>query len=202
MVTSAQVDESVHFGEHPEAYVRRLAGAKAQAVQSLLGSSLPAETLIIGADTAVVDASEILGKPSNIQEADSMLRRLRGRTHQVFTGLAVIRLGDDSMLSDVCITDVPMRNYADAEMQAYIGSGDPMDKAGAYAIQHANFHPVENLRGCYANVMGLPVCHLTRMMERFGVHPGGDPARACQEALDYPCPIFRQVLSQQGDSIR
>jgi predicted house-cleaning NTP pyrophosphatase (Maf/HAM1 superfamily) len=87
-----------------------------------------------------------------------------------------------------------MRNYSDEEMQAYIASGDPMDKAGAYAIQHDGFKPVDNLMGCYANVVGLPLCHLTRSLWRLDVTPVTDISQACQAKLGYRCPIYKQVL--------
>jgi septum formation protein len=119
----------------------------------------------------------------------------------VFTGLAVQRPGDgagldDAILAEVVVTDVWMRDYSDAEVQAYIASGDPLDKAGGYAIQHAGFRPVQNLQGCYANVMGLPVCHLVKMMAEFGRQPCTAIADACQESLDHPCQVFLQVLKE------
>ncbi len=87
-----------------------------------------------------------------------------------------------------------MRTYSDEEMMAYIASGDPLDKAGAYAIQHAGFKPVEALQGCYANVMGLPVCHLVRLLAQSGIPLQEDIAQSCQQTLGYPCPIFQRVL--------
>jgi predicted house-cleaning NTP pyrophosphatase (Maf/HAM1 superfamily) len=89
-----------------------------------------------------------------------------------------------------------MRRYSDAEIRAYIRSGDPMDKAGAYAIQHPGFHPVEALQGCFANVMGLPLCHLARTLSLVGVPPLGDIAGECQAEINYTCPIFQQVLQR------
>ena len=94
------------------------------------------------------------------------------------------------------MTEVLMRHYSDDEMLAYIASGDPLDKAGAYAIQHAGFHPVENLVGCYANVMGLPVCHLARLLGEFDASPLVDLPRECQQMLNYDCPIYRQVMGE------
>jgi septum formation protein len=87
-----------------------------------------------------------------------MLKQLRGRTHQVYTGVAFLRVSDGTLLTELSITDVPMRNYSDEEIRAYIQTGDPMDKAGAYAIQHPDFQPVHSMQGCYAGVMGLPLC--------------------------------------------
>ncbi len=148
----ANINEDVLPGEQPAAYVERLAIQKAQAV---LPRSRP-EHIIIGSDTTVVLDGEILGKPADEAEARQMLTRLRGRSHQVYTGIAALRVSDQTLLSDVCLTEVPMRAYSDAEIEAYIASGDPLDKAGAYGIQHPEFQPVINMQGCYASVMGLP----------------------------------------------
>ncbi len=93
-------------------------------------------SIILAADTAVVDGKTILGKPKDPAEAVEMLRSLRGHSHQVFTGLAVLRPGDGNLVTDLCVTDVPMRAYSDDEIDAYVASGDPLDKAGAYAIQN------------------------------------------------------------------
>jgi septum formation protein len=197
-VFPGQIDERVREDEHPTDYVRRLAEGKARVVLAQLENALNFEDVIIAADTAVVDRvnsdHKILGKPVDAQEAEAFLLSLRGRTHQVYTALAVLRAGDEMFLSDLCISDVPMRNYSTAEMRTYIASGDPMDKAGAYAIQHAGFRPVERFVGCYANVMGLPVCHLTRLLAHMDIYPETDIAGACRDALDYPCPVFRQIL--------
>ena len=120
----------------------------------------------------MVDEGQILGKPADAYEAESMLRRLRGREHQVFTALAVVRRSEGFLALDWCVTDVPMRTYSDEEMCAYIATGDPLDKAGAYAIQHPDFSPVAELQGCFANVMGLPLCHVERTLMQAG-HPDG-----------------------------
>jgi predicted house-cleaning NTP pyrophosphatase (Maf/HAM1 superfamily) len=126
-----------------------------------------------------------------------MLERLRARTHQVYTALTVVHTGNNLIFADLACTDVPMRAYSDAEMQAYIDSGDPFDKAGGYAIQHAGFHPAEALSGCYANVVGLPLCHLTRTLTKLGIEPAGNVPENCQHTLGYDCPVFEQVL--QGE---
>ena len=153
------------------------------------------EDIVIAADTTVVDGGQILGKPSNTVEAETMLRRLRGRQHQVFTALAVMRRSDSSLLTDWCVTDVPMRAYSDDEMHAYIATGDPLDKAGAYAIQHPDFKPVTGLQGCFANVMGLPLCHVIRTLEKLGLQTDENIPRACQEELQYNCSFFSLVMA-------
>jgi predicted house-cleaning NTP pyrophosphatase (Maf/HAM1 superfamily) len=86
-----------------------------------------------------------------------------------------------------------MRNYSDEEIVAYVKSGDPLDKAGAYAIQHSGFHPVEDFQGCYASVMGLPLCHLKRLAIRFGLPVSADLVSNCEKMNNYACPIYQQV---------
>jgi hypothetical protein len=87
-----------------------------------------------------------------------------------------------------------MRHYTNDEIDAYIATGDPSDKAGAYAIQHPDFRPVSGLSGCYAGVMGLPLCHLTRALRRFGLLLTDDIAQRCQQELQYDCPIYKTIL--------
>jgi MAF protein len=143
----------------------------------------------------VVDGDIILGKPNDDADAFAMLTRLRGRTHQVYTGLALLRPGDGFLLTDLSVTDVPMRGYSDKEIRAYIATGDPHDKAGAYAIQHAEFHPVEHMHGCYAGVMGLPLCHVRRLLRRMDASPDADIPTVCQAYLDYVCPVFGKIVN-------
>ena len=195
VLLSAQVDETPLPGEAGEEYVQRLSKHKAYFTASLAGIN----GVIIAADTTVLDHgmsknTEILGKPSDQSEAGEMLRRLRGHTHQVLTAISILNTQDGTILSDLCTTFVPMRNYSEEEIAAYVASGDPMDKAGAYAIQHTGFHPVENLQGCFANVMGLPLCHLTRNLIKLGIPPKVDIPQACQAALGYDCPVYHQIL--------
>ena len=194
----ADVDESQRPSEAPQAYVLRLAESKARTCNELLTDTgiMPAseELFILAADTTVVDGKEVLGKPKDGAEAVEMLRRLRNRTHQVHTGIAVMRACDGNLRTDLCVTDVPMRDYGDDEIEAYVASGDPLDKAGAYAIQHRDFHPVEKMAGCFASVMGLPLCHLTRSLRQLNIAPITDIAAECQSSLDYTCPISAAVL--------
>jgi septum formation protein len=196
---AAEVDESLRPGEAPGTYVLRLAESKVHACLRQYRSyrcagSNQADQAILAADTAVVDGEAILGKPKDPAEAVAMLQELRGHKHQVQTGIAVLRPGDGCLVTDLCVTEVPMRAYRDVEIEAYVASGDPLDKAGAYAIQNADFHPVESLGGCYASVMGLPLCHLTRSLRKLGIAPTTDIAAECQSALGYACPISSAVL--------
>ena len=189
-IVVSDVDESQLADETPKDYVLRLAQAKALAV---VEKAHP-ENIIIGSDTAVVDGNEILGKPKDEMDAVRMLKQLRGHTHQVFTGVAVYRVDSESMLTELCVTDVPMRNYSDDEIQAYVKTGDPLDKAGAYAIQHPDFQPVESMSGCYASVMGLPMCHVLRTLKKLDVYAMADVPLGCQSLLNYQCPVSDEIL--------
>jgi septum formation protein len=189
-VQPAVVDERPLNGESAETYVSRLAVEKARACAAQLSE----DEIIIAADTAVVDGEEILGKPAHPGEAKAMLEKLRGHSHRVCTGVAVTRHAQGTLLSDLCVTVVPMRLYSDTEIQDYVNSSDPLDKAGAYAIQHEGFHPVEFFTGCYASVMGLPLCHLARTLKKLGVGVQKDIASGCKSELHYDCPISSAVL--------
>ena len=191
IVSVADVDESTRENESPAKYVLRLAETKARAVTA------QPHQVILAADTAVVDGPDILGKPKDDADAARMLTQLRGRTHQVYTGIALLRMSDGLLLKDIGVTDVPMRNYSDEEVRAYVATGDPLDKAGAYAIQHAQFSPVASMDGCYASVMGLPLCHVVRLMKKMGVEPSANVPVNCQTLLEYECPVFGSILSQQ-----
>jgi MAF protein len=184
------VDESQQADESPRDYVLRLAQAKALAVAKKVHS----ENIIIGSDTAVVDGNSILGKPKDREDAARMLKQLRGHTHQVYTGVAFYRVSDGKMLTELCVTDVPMRAYSDDEIAAYVQTGDPLDKAGAYAIQHPNFQPVESMSGCYASVMGLPMCHVVRALRTMNVDSATEVPMACQNLLNYDCPVSSAIL--------
>ena len=192
-VTASDVDESKLPGEKPAQYVLRLAEAKARAVSCSAGP----EYIVIGADTAVVDSGDILGKPIDTAEAVTMLTRLRGHSHQVYTGIAALRAVDGKLVADLCVTNVPMRLYSDEEIESYVLSGDPLDKAGAYAIQHPGFQPVEKLNGCYASVMGLPICHLVRSLRQLDISPAADVPTNCQTYLNYQCPVSGAILNGQ-----
>ena len=152
-------------------------------------AEVDAESIILAADTTVVDGTDILGKPNDSAEAIAMLKRLRGHTHQVYTGIALFRPQDGLPLKDLCVTDVPMRDYSDEEILAYVRTGDPLDKAGAYAIQHPEFQPVAQMTGCFASVMGLPVCHVIRLMRMMDLQPFTDFFLSCETLFEYQCPV-------------
>ena len=187
----AEIDESSLPGEDPRSYVMRLARQKA--ITS--ASQAPRGSLVIAADTAVVFGEQIIGKPADSAEAAQILTRLRGQRHQVYTALAVVRVDDEALLSEICVTDVIMRNYRDDELIAYVNSGNPMDKAGAYAIQHSVFDPVERLEGCYTNVVGLPLCSLYRLLGQLGAPVPDNKPTLCQALPPDPCEISRELIA-------
>lgn len=159
----------------------------------------PAEgsPIVIACDTVVALDQEILGKPRHAAEATSVLRRLSGRPHAVYSAITLLEPATGRTASEVAETWVVMRPYTDVEIAAYVASGDPLDKAGAYAIQHPGFHPVAELQGCYANVMGLPLCHLTRCLRAWGVDPSHDVPAACQAHTDRRCSVYTAILAGQ-----
>ena len=189
-VQPADVDETPHENEFPGEYVSRLAEEKA----CVAGGSALKDVLVIAADTTVADGSMLLGKPEDESESRQMLEQLRSRTHQVYTGIAILDKNTNKVFTELSCTDVPMRDYTDNEIDDYIASGDPFDKAGGYAIQHSEFRPVNELSGCYANVMGLPLCHLSRTMIKLGIVTGNDIPALCQQTLDYDCDVYERVL--------
>ena len=157
-------------GETPEDYTLRIAENKADQ-----GAALRPGAAVIGADTCVVFRGDILGKPANAAEAIATLRRLRGAEHSVVTGVCVRTSGTaptadcDGLSVSVRRTRVWMRDYADDEIDAYVASGKPFDKAGSYAIQDGDFHPVDKIRGCYLNVVGFPLCALVETLAAQGI---------------------------------
>jgi len=186
----ADVDESSVDHPDPAVNVIQTAALKAEAVSP----HAPPDAIIIAADTIVVLDNQVLGKPSGPEEAKTALQQLRGRTHQVFTGLTIINKTTGQTVNDVAEIKVPMRAYTDQEIDAYIATGDPLDKAGSYAIQHDGFHPVINFGGCFAGVVGLPLCHLVRSLRKSGISIQIDIVAACQAHHHYDCPVFESIL--------
>ncbi len=180
----ADVEENRRPGEKPEEMVCRLSQAKARA----LAEDYP-ERLIVAADTVVVLDDQVLGKPANAEEAADMLRRVRGREHLVLSGLTALSPSTGQQATELVRTMVWMRPYSDEEIAYYVASGDPLDKAGAYAIQHQGFNPVAYIQGCYASVMGLPLCHLAQALRRLGWTLLVDVPRVCRDFTGYRCAI-------------
>lgn len=176
-IIKPHIDETQQPDEAPKAYAKRLSREKAAAVAAQLNdtdavdatSILAADTVVIvAADTMGIDAQgDILGKPADADEARAMLRRLCDDSHEVCTAFT-LRKGDTIHTEIVCTT-VTMRRYTDDEIDAYIATGDPFDKAGSYAIQHEGFHPVAQIVGSYSNVVGLPEDNVRAALQAIGV---------------------------------
>ncbi len=188
----ASIDEQPKSGESAEAMAVRLALAKARRAGRAPGG------FALGADTVVEHRGEILGKPGDAGSAQAMLERLAGESHRVVTALAILGPNGAAATTEVCITQVPMRAYSPKEAAAYVAGGSPLDKAGAYGIQDATFQPVdvERLYGCFANVMGLPLCHLARAMRRLGHPAPADVPAACRAHTGYDCPVYASILRE------
>lgn len=174
-VVVSGADEDSHLDAGPAAYVLHTAWNKALAVATELPPTRESRRLIIAADTTVDLDGVIMAKPATADEAREMLVALRGRVHSVHTAMCV--LDEDGREESVVHTAmITMRSYSDEEIAAYIATGDPFDKAGAYAIQHPTFSPVAALSGCYLGVMGLPLCDLIPLLRRHGLPDRFDPA--------------------------
>lgn len=199
IVMETDIDETIQPGEDPADFVLRLASEKAFAAGKKLEESTLKDVIVIAADTIVVDKEKVLGKPINAADAKNILDRLKNRTHQVLSGIAVYQLETGKIRSSMVLTEVRMRNYTETEVQEYINSGDPFDKAGAYAIQNDSFNPAPDFEGCFANVMGLPLCHLSLLMRKETLETDSRIADRCQESIHYQCPVYSQILTGENE---
>ena len=190
-IRPTRADETPQPGETGRELTRRLARLKALAVAPSDGA------VVLTADTTVVDGEDLLGKPADGRAAREMLERLRGREHSVLTSIAV-RAPDGTLLVDTCESSVPMRRYGDDEIDRYLAGGSPFDKAGGYGIQDGLFEPVDmrSFHDCFANVMGLPLCHVVRTLRRIGMEPGVDVPAACMAHLGYDCRVYPAILGE------
>jgi nucleoside triphosphate pyrophosphatase len=159
-VIHADVDETIHRGELPDAYVRRVAEAKARAV-----AARERERIVVAADTTVVIDGAMLGKPVNDADAKRMLCLLSGRTHAVLTAVAVCRGGTSDPIVDIERTEVEFARLTEFEIDWYLATGEPRDKAGAYGIQGYASRFVTRINGSYSNVVGLPIALVYRMLK-------------------------------------
>lgn len=183
-VLAAAVEESAVDGEPPTQTARRLALEKARAV-----AAVRPQATVIGCDTLVAVDGVVLGKPADAAQARAMLRSLRGRAHSVYSGVAV--LGGGREIVELAESTVTMRDYTDEEIERYIASGAPFDKAGAYGIQCVPFRPAAAWEGCYANIMGLPLCTVVRALDSLGIAPAADVPAACQAYTGVACAAYR-----------
>lgn len=183
------VSEEVDDYPDPIGYAGIVARRKAEHVAALPRLQQVHRPIVVAADTIVVVDGQILGKPASADEAHAMLRQLRNRDHLVHSALHLIDIKTQHHRTGVSTASVTMRNYSDAEIEVYIATGDPLDKAGSYAIQHPIFKPVSALEGCYLGVVGLSLCQLILDLAGLGVSAAWNPehllalheGHACEE---------------------
>jgi septum formation protein len=179
---AVSINETPLSGEGPEEYVQRLSRLKAEKCAAGVSRGI-----IIGADTIVVLDGELLGKPQDRPDAFDMLCRLRGRPHQVLSSLTLYVQPEYRVMTRINTTTVWMRGYSDAEIAAYVESGDALDKAGAYAVQSRSFSPVDRVEGCVASVMGFPLGDFQDMLADLGGPLIPNIPAICRELSGYPC---------------
>jgi septum formation protein len=163
-VIPSPFDESTVPASDPDDYVRSLAQGKAKAV-----AGMHPRSWIIGADTIVASGGRLLGKPGSPEDAHGMLVQLSGRTHQVYTGFCIYHHGNHRHFTHAVRTDVTFKELSPQEIAWYIRTGEPFDKAGAYAIQGMGTFLVRRINGSYSNVVGLPVCEVVEILIREGI---------------------------------
>lgn len=173
LVLPADIDETPRVGEQAEAYVVRMALEKARASiakYSHQADDQSADAVFIASDTSVVVDGDVLGKPASFEDAHVMLRRLSGRSHQVITSLCVSNFKQNHVVTECVTTDVLFREISDIEIRQYWQTTEPVDKAGAYAIQGLGGVFVRHLSGSYSAVVGLPLYETAQLLAQFGVH--------------------------------
>jgi septum formation protein len=170
-ICAAEIDETVLPGETALEMVARLAEAKARAITAQMDARIR-ECIIVGADTTVELDGEILGKPRDTANAREMLARLSGRTHHVLTGIFLLRLPGNASRAAVEKSAVTFAPLSEKEIDAYVASGEPLGKAGAYAIQGLAGRYIPKIEGCYFNVVGLPLARLYTLLRELGWQNG------------------------------
>ena len=189
VVKAAQVDESPLYREPPTDLVLRVSQIKAFSVRDVRP-----DELVVAADTIVVLDGQVLGKPTGPADATQMLLRLRGRPHTVYSAISVWHPANWQMACELGESQVWMRDYTKDEIAAYVASGDPLDKAGAYAIQHREFDPVARVEGCWLTVVGFPLCSLGRALARFGVVVPSNVPGACRAFGQRECVVSSEMV--------
>jgi septum formation protein len=181
---ATDIDETPHPNEAPDTLAVRLSEAKARAAARTVNRQ---SSLILASDTVVALGDKLLGKPVNGDDARRMLQHLRGRTHVVHTAVSALAHPDGPMHTRLNTSRITMRAYSDAEIDAYIATGDPLDKAGAYAIQHPVFAPVARLDGCFAGVMGFPLGDVCELLGAWGIDVQAAIATVCRRHGSQAC---------------
>lgn len=180
-IIDSRAAENITDLHSPAATAVILATRKAAAVAK------GARGVVLAADTVIDFRGRVLGKPENSAHAFRMLQLLRGEKHKVLTGLAVVNKCEGRKIVSVVSTEVTMRNYPDREIEEYVESGEPFDKAGSYAIQGNGGRLVESTRGCYNNVIGLPLCETVDLLKLMGVS-FPEEREICELASGVSCP--------------
>ena len=202
---SADIDETPFPGELPQPYCQRMALTKT----IHCSDAVPEGGFVIGSDTTITIDNQILGKPADENHALEMLKLLNGKEHTVYTAVAIgnRKNGKLRIQQSICETVVRFRDMGYDEIRDYVESGDPMGKAGAYAIQNHEFHPVETFRGCYASVVGFPLCHVGNILHRFGYDTFPQIRSACMAGTKIYCnymPLINinqvEINGLQGES--
>ncbi|HUP26887.1 MAG TPA: Maf family protein [Chloroflexia bacterium] len=183
-----QLNLNPGFYVPPASDPRLWAWRKAADVASSRVGSHPGNALFLGADTVVLRREGPLGKPKSPADATDMLRSLRGTDHYVLTGVAILSLAEHGFHTralEVCASSVTMRDFSDMELEGYVETGEPMDKAGAYALQGLGGALVETVQGCHTNVVGLPLCLVRTLLLKEGVEVlEAPPGRYCENCMD------------------
>ena len=198
VIQVAEVDENSVSHPNPAQDCIQTAQLKARAILDQIVVPQAERTIVIAADTTVALDGEMMGKPRDAEDARRMLIALRDRTHEVHTGVVVVDVGSGIELLDSHTAVVTMRPYTDQEIIDYVATGDPLDKAGAYAIQNHKFKPVSELDGCYLGVMGLSICHLLQLLDQLEL-----PLRTSMAVLEvthqhYRCPVYDKIAQKLG----
>lgn len=195
---AADVDENSVSDPDPAQDCIKTARLKAEAILKQISLPRQKQTIIVAADTIVALDGQILGKPKDATDSEHMLSALRGRTHDVHTGVVIIDVDSEREIKGSHTAVVKMRRYTDQEMFAYIASGDPLDKAGAYAIQNRIFRPVEKLDGCYLGVMGLSICHLLQLLRQIDLPFQAELAALENAHKHHNCLLYDNIAQKRG----
>jgi len=195
---AADVDENSVSDPDPAQDCIQTARLKAEAIFKQISYPRRKRTIIVAADTIVALDDQILGKPGDAADAKQMLSALRGRKHDVHTGVMILDVDSGREILGSHTAVVKMRDYTDQEISAYIATDDPLDKAGAYAIQNPIFRPVERLVGCYLGVMGLSICHLLQLLQQIDL-PFQTELKALETAHQrHVCPLYDNIAQKHG----
>lgn len=192
---AADADEESVMTPDPAQNVVDTAVLKTTIIMAHYTPPARSRTLLIAADTTVALDGEMLNKPRDAADARRMLRALRGRAHEVHTGYVIRDMLAEKEVRGVHTAVVTMRSYTDTDIDAYVATGDPLDKAGAYAIQHPGFRPVCQLDGCFLSVVGLPVCDLIQALGAWGMPWQGEVTAVARAHNHHPCTTLDMLRS-------